>query len=43
MAERGLEWFESALGAVSKITDTDGGSLEGARCPKCLLPLAPKL
>ena len=35
MAERGLEWFESALGAVSKINLTEGVGLEGARCPQC--------
>src|SRR4051812_23610498 len=35
MAQDGLEWFEAALGAVSKIDNPEGNGLEGARCPKC--------
>ena len=34
MADDRLEWFEAALGAVSKIT-SDDDELRGARCPKC--------
>ncbi|HTE47204.1 MAG TPA: hypothetical protein VK636_18285 [Gemmatimonadaceae bacterium] len=38
MAQDGLQWFEAAMGAVSKINvDADVGDDEliGARCPKC--------
>ena len=34
MADDGLEKFEAALGAISKITSEDT-ELVGARCPKC--------
>jgi hypothetical protein len=34
MPDDRLEWFEAALGAVSKIDATDD-ELRGARCPKC--------
>lgn len=34
MADDGLERFEAALGAISKIT-SDDKELVGARCPKC--------
>ncbi|MEP6494135.1 MAG: hypothetical protein ABJF01_15735 [bacterium] len=35
MAEDGLQWFEAALGAVSKINDGEKRGLDDARCPKC--------
>ena len=35
MADDGLEWFEAAMGAVSRINLESDTTLEGARCPKC--------